>query len=338
MKKHVFNIILFFIYSISFSQSSNYIYEVGTLWHNGFYNIINSNDTNVFESSIYKRVAKALIWDRTVNNGNGAWTEPESWIYEIKYNDNVSAEMRIRKLDYTKEQADDVVKRYTPYLGKLPFILRQGIKLINIMKAEANFGGNNWNNSIDIYEGVLSERLINEGNMEEMLLHEGAHSALDYLYNENWKVERDKDLKFVSRYAYENPDREDIAETFAIWLALRNTENRLNKTDTDKITKNLANRIAYLNSLNFNINPTVGKTLTTKRYDESKISIFPNPVSKIIHINSIDAKAYTIFNIVGSRQKEGVINTNKSIPIEDLKSGVYFLKLDNHKLLKFIKN
>ena len=107
------------------------------------------------------------MWDRLANNGNGSWTEPMSWIYTINYKDNIAAEIRIRQADYTKAEADLAITRYSDYLGRLPFVLRDGIKLINIMKADANFGGNNWNNSIDIYEGPLSERLLNEGNMEE---------------------------------------------------------------------------------------------------------------------------------------------------------------------------
>ncbi len=84
------------------------------------------------------------------------------------------------------------------------------------MKAESSFRGNNWNNSIDIYEGNLSERLFNECNMEEMR----AHSALDYLYYYGWISERDKNSKFVSKYAFENLKIEGFYETFDIWLTL----------------------------------------------------------------------------------------------------------------------
>lgn len=173
-------VFLFFFSYSSFFQNSNYIYESGTLWYLGFYDVLKSTDKSVFDNSSYKEVATALMWDRTANNGNGAWREPLSWIYSISYKHNLTAEVRVRQSDYTQIEAKEALAKYAVYLGKLPFMLRNGIKLINIMKAEANFGGNNWNNSIDIYEGTLSERLLREGNMEEMLLHEGTHSALDY--------------------------------------------------------------------------------------------------------------------------------------------------------------
>ena len=279
------------------------------------------------------------MWDRLANNGNGSWTEPMSWIYTINYKDNIAAEIRIRQADYTKAEADLAITRYSDYLGRLPFVLRDGIKLINIMKADANFGGNNWNNSIDIYEGPLSERLLNEGNMEEMLLHEGTHAALDYLYNEDWIVERDKDTKFVSKYAFENPNREDISETFAIWLALRNQDDRLPEADYTKVTEGLSHRIAYLNSLNFNINPIAGKSLSTENFTVDNAVLYPNPINDEINIKAInsDAKAFVIYNVLGIKVLEGVLNESKKISFKDFSKGVYFLKLNNQQKIKFIK-
>lgn len=338
--KNIFRFLLvILITKTAFAQNSNYIYEAGTLWVPGFYNVLNTTDESVYEANTYINAAAALMWDRTANNGNGAWTEPFSWIYLIHYNDNVSAQIRIRQKDYTKSEADQLVLKYADYLGRLPFVLRNGIKLINIMKAEANFGGNNWNNSIDIYEGTLSERLLNEGNMEEMLLHEGTHAALDYLYNEGWIAERDKDMKFVSKYAFDNPNREDISETFAVWLALRNVNNRLSTIDYNKVTEGLANRIAYLNSLDFNIHPIEAKSLSVAQFHTNKFTLYPNPIHNVINLKSIhnDAKAFVIYNALGTKVLEGIIDENKSILFTRFTSGVYFIKLDNKAVVKFIK-
>ena len=336
-----FSLFFFLFFSLAnFSQNSNYIYESGTLWYAGFYDILKASDESVFDTSSYKNLATALMWDRTANNGNGAWTEPLSWIYTIRYQDNVTAEVRVRQIDYTKTEANEAVSRYSDYLGRLPFVLRNGIKLINIMTAEANFGGNNWNNSIDIYEGTLSETLLRDGNMEEMLLHEGTHAALDYLYNENWIVERNKDAKFISKYAYENPNREDISETFAVWLAVRNIENRLSADDYTKVTEGLSNRIAYLNSLNFNISPIEGKSLSIENFTTDTVILYPNPVGDEIKIISTtkDAKAFVIYNAIGVKVLEGILNINKEIPFKQFAKGVYFLKLNNQQKLQFIKN
>jgi len=279
------------------------------------------------------------MWDRTANNGNGAWTEPLSWIYDIRYRDNVIAEVRIRQRDYTKSQADAAIIRYSHYLGRLPFVLRNGIKLINIMKADANFGGNNWNNSIDIYEGSLSERLLAEGNMEEMLLHEGTHAALDYLYNDQWITERNKDTKFISKYAYDNPNREDISETFAIWLALRNKENRLSADDYALVTEGLKHRIAYLNALNFDVHPIEAKSLSTERFKNNKLLLYPNPVVDELKMEGLqNTKAYLIYNALGVKVLEGILDENKSIRVKQLAKGTYFLALDSKEKIQFIKD
>ncbi len=338
---------LFTFFIIMFScaiiaQNSNYIYDSGTLWHTGFYDILQETDTNAFNNFTFDKVDNALMWDRQANNGNGAWTEPISWIYNLTYEDNITAEIRIRQSSLTKTKADELAEKYSNYMSLLPAVLRQGIKLINIMKVngDVNFGGNNWNNSIDIYEGSLSDRLQLEGNMEEMLLHEGTHAALDYLYdNGDWFTERNKDSKFVSKYAYDNPNREDISETFAIWLALRNKENRLSTEDYNKVTTGLANRIAYLNSLEFDIYPIQEKSLSVNNFSSKNIKIYPNPIDNQINIDSKnkEVSAYVIYNLLGKKILEGKLDKHSFIDVNSLKSGVYLLMLDNNEKLKFIK-
>ena len=46
---------------------------------------------------------------------------------------------------------------------------------------------------------------------------------------------------------------------------------------------------------------------------------------------------YKIYNLIGAKVIKGFINFNETIEIQHLKKGLYFLKFENEKPIKFIK-
>ncbi|WP_108807620.1 T9SS type A sorting domain-containing protein [Aquimarina spinulae] len=72
------------------------------------------------------------------------------------------------------------------------------------------------------------------------------------------------------------------------------------------------------------------------------IELFPNPVENVLHIQSIKANSsikYSIMNISGALVKEGRYSS-ESILLSDLKSGMYFMQINDGKQVrkaKFIK-
>jgi hypothetical protein len=71
-----------------------------------------------------------------------------------------------------------------------------------------------------------------------------------------------------------------------------------------------------------------------------ELNIFPNPVNDLLNIASksnLKGKAYTIFNSEGKVFLKGMITDNTySIDMNNLKSGIYFLKIDTFKIRKII--
>jgi len=64
--------------------------------------------------------------------------------------------------------------------------------------------------------------------------------------------------------------------------------------------------------------------------------VFPNPANEFIKISNIlNLTDYEIFNVQGYKVLSGRYNANQSIDIKELKSGIYFIKI-NDKTLKFI--
>lgn len=69
------------------------------------------------------------------------------------------------------------------------------------------------------------------------------------------------------------------------------------------------------------------------------LSLYPNPANNVVKINGLKSnKNYTIHNALGAIVKKGTVANNTEIAVSDLAKGLYFLKLEDNRTLKFIKN
>lgn len=72
--------------------------------------------------------------------------------------------------------------------------------------------------------------------------------------------------------------------------------------------------------------------------NQNKIKLYPNPSSDFVKISGLNKNEnFSIDNLLGEKIKEGVIGTNEAIDISNFSDGVYFLKLDNGNIIKFLK-
>lgn len=70
----------------------------------------------------------------------------------------------------------------------------------------------------------------------------------------------------------------------------------------------------------------------------NSVQLYPNPASNFIQISSLNKiENYKIFDVLGSEMKTGIIGDKMKINIQSLTNGLYFLKLENGKSIKFIK-
>ncbi|MBC2846053.1 BspA family leucine-rich repeat surface protein [Winogradskyella flava] len=69
------------------------------------------------------------------------------------------------------------------------------------------------------------------------------------------------------------------------------------------------------------------------------ISLYPNPTTDYIRVKNLNTQDnYAIYNILGKRVDAGQLLTDSKISIAQLEKGIYFLKLENYKTLRFIKH
>ena len=80
--------------------------------------------------------------------------------------------------------------------------------------------------------------------------------------------------------------------------------------------------------------------LGTPIFNKGNLAFYPNPAKSVVFILSnenIVGMDFSIFNIIGQQLKTGFLSSDKSIDIEDLKSGIYFIKIGTNNSIKLIK-
>jgi hypothetical protein len=132
--------------------------------------------------------------------------------------------------------------------------LREGVQTVWIHKGVELFGGGNNNLLIHIGQATLYE---NDGILEETFVHEASHTSLDaeHANAPGWISAQQNDPTFISTYARDFPMREDIAETFLLYLAVRHRSDRISANLKEIVTKTIPNRIEYLDNQTWDLYP-----------------------------------------------------------------------------------
>jgi hypothetical protein len=158
--------------------------------------------------------------------------------------------------EFSEEQAFDQAVRFARIMGQMPIASRVGVREIHINAGnEVAAGGNSMVMFHTEYADAIGTWI------EEVFLHEAAHTSLDYVFEGSvdedlWAQAVSLDGKFVSQYAADFPDREDIAEShvaFIIRELSRDNERLLDSAA--KIEALIPARLAYFESLGADFGP-----------------------------------------------------------------------------------
>ena len=340
LKKHCKHVVmrLYIFFVAVFSALSFFKMEAQTPPYSGTIfidpDIITSSDSSSIKSTTYAGRGQRQVYDRRVNN----WININAYLFDVVWKDGVFSEAVVNPEFGTLELAKVEAEKYARLIGQLPFCLRLDVDQIWIHQGVQPFGGGN--NSILIHTGQ-SAAYEASGIIEETLVHEAAHTSLDFAHaaSSGWKTAQSKDVNFISTYARDNPTREDIAESFLPWLMVKYRASKISTADFNKITQAIPNRLAYFDGQSFNLYPFVGNIVSTNNLEgiRPKVYVYPNPSSEFIQIAGItESINYEIYNIQGAKVLEGIYAEGKQINIQHLPNHMYFLKLKNGGTMKFI--
>jgi hypothetical protein len=213
-------------------------------------NIITDSDKTTFVSLSYTGQATRTMFDRRVDN----WITVSPYLFNSTYDDGLSIEIQVNPEIQDSDAAEVDALKFADVIGRLPTALRIDVKTVWIHKGTKPFGGGNNNLLIHTGQSTLYE---NDGILEETLVHEASHTSLDAKHSASsgWTSAQESDGNFISTYARDNSTREDIAETFLVYMAIRYRSDRINKSLEEKILETIPNRIMYFDDQNFNMYP-----------------------------------------------------------------------------------
>lgn len=243
-------------------------------------------------------------------------------MYDVVWNDGLSAEAIVNPEFGSENAAKIEAEKYGFLIGQIPHILRTDVEGIWIHKGTEAFGGGN--KSILIHTGQSSIYEAS-GIIEETLIHEASHTSLDFDHatSSGWVNAQNLDGRFISDYAKDNPVREDIAESFLTWLAVRYKSAKTSSTIYNTIIQTIPNRLNYFDTQNFNMNPITYDLSVTEQHNKTTISIYPNPVKSIANFSE-EVSNIKITDLTGRTIRQ-IRASAKSVNVATLEKGTYII-------------
>jgi hypothetical protein len=216
----------------------------GTVWIDP--DVIQPTDWSAHESLSYSGIAPRVVFDRRDN----AWTTKQMHIFEATFGDGEAIEVRVNSNDYSIGVATTHAENYSGMVGQLPASLREYVHTMTIHDGDYAFGGGS--NDILVHAGVPPSTVA---FLEEILFHEATHVSYDADHHATagWLAAQATDPTFISQYALDNPQREDVAESLLMWYSLKYRSDRLDGTTILATQEAIPNRLAYFDGLPFDM-------------------------------------------------------------------------------------
>ena len=205
--------------------------------------IITDEDPSAFKSVVAAGRKEVGMFDRRLTKQR----KFNAYIFTASFDDGQKMEVRVNP-EFGADEAMVQARKYLYYIGQMPFVLRRDVAKVLIHKGRKPFGGGG--GGVLIHTG-MGESYIKSGILSETLYHEASHTSLDRRHStsKGWLEAQKADGGFISGYAKSHPRREDVAETYLMYFAVRYRPHRIDDKLKAKIVKAVPHRIAYFDSL-----------------------------------------------------------------------------------------
>ena len=212
--------------------------------------ILGPADPTSLRDITYAGRGERLIYDRRPDR----WITVNAYLFDVRYAD-VELEFQVNP-EFGRDGARAEVDTYAGALGRLPAVLLSRARKVQINAGDELFGGN-WHDRSFLIHADQGRRYIRDGYLEEVFIHEGAHVSLDGAHADSggWRAAQQADNVFISEYARDYPDREDVAESILPYFAVRYRRDRLREADRSAILTAIPNRLVYFDEQGLDMSP-----------------------------------------------------------------------------------
>lgn len=214
-------------------------------------------DPTTLTGVAYVGQQRKTVYDRRAGN-----ISIEAYVYTATFGDGAAPWSIMVNPEFTQDTAKALAERYARNIGQMPLCIRSGLSGAVIHAGVNPWGGGD---PLTLHHGQGLE-YARQGIVTETLIHESTHAAFDRrFYTADWDAAAKADGNFISTYARDNPLREDHAESFLCWLAIRYKRDRISAADHGKITAAIPNRIEWYDAKGFPVSPVIGGTSAIAR-------------------------------------------------------------------------
>lgn len=205
---------------------------------------------------IFSRCLLVIMYDRAPAD----YVQVDSaYIFDAIFTDGVKTQFWVRGSDFSSDEAKEEALKYAKYIGSLPQFLRKNARVAQVLAGDYDWGGNS-DGVLTIHSDVKYsiEGAQNGGDIsEEVFVHEATHIIDEAIWAKSaYQNAVTVDNAYISSYAKDYPDREDIAETMTMWLGIE--LGTMNAADQTTVRNAIPNRLAYFDSQDYNLFPLGG--------------------------------------------------------------------------------
>lgn len=212
--------------------------------------LIVASDPSTLRSLEYSGLDTRRMFDRRAD----AFVLTDAYLFNATFESETVVEIQVNAEFGDVATAERHAAFYARAIGQLPAGLRTRVETVWIHRGDMPFGGGNDN--ILIHTGKAAEYL-RDGVLEEILMHEAAHTSLDPVHAaaDAWLAAQAADGGFISDYARDHPGREDVAESFGPFFAVRHRRERISRDMAQTIEATMPNRIEFFDRLELDVHP-----------------------------------------------------------------------------------
>jgi hypothetical protein len=262
--------------------------------------------------------------------------DQNTFVFRATFTDGETLEIWCHSSFETQAQAQEYADKLCPRLGKLPDLQRNMLDHVVVHNGNAGAFAEIEGQFFILYSENMDAR-ISTNDLEETVFHESVHGSYQFMYQDSdvWTNAQADDPAFVTDYAQENEDLEDMAEAALFAYTYLKHPGRLSPEIETWLEEKIPNRLAFFRTI------YMISTSTEEGAAEPRILAYPNPTDGVFKLSLRRINAgdrLEVFDASGKqvRSVEAVNGVNE-VDLGDCAHGLYFITAPGYRKTRIVK-